>query len=199
MLKLINSNDIIDRPIFCRSRRPPHRVRPRPQAKSSSNLRILPHEHLSGSRRPKSHGATNIGDPFHPSCSAPVLSTDVRRLGECALVLELGGRFHMRALGDVATSVGTSIHQGHSAGKVQPRQASADACVLCRRRGPDGRSPGSGGVAGHATFFPVPLLFRPRHFSAQCQSRRLPPGGMLDRALFNGVWVHHVHATFLAS
>jgi hypothetical protein len=43
----------IDRSILCRSRRPPCCYRPGPEAEQSGHLRVLPWEHLSGSRRPE--------------------------------------------------------------------------------------------------------------------------------------------------
>jgi hypothetical protein len=48
----INWNPI-DRSVLCRSRCPPCRYSSGPEAKQSGYLRILPWEHLSGSRRPE--------------------------------------------------------------------------------------------------------------------------------------------------
>jgi hypothetical protein len=48
----INWNTI-DRPILCRSRCTPCCDSPGPEAKQSGYLRILPWQHLSGSRRPE--------------------------------------------------------------------------------------------------------------------------------------------------
>jgi hypothetical protein len=73
----------------------------------------------------------------HHSYTTPVLSTGIRRLGEFTLVLELRNQSCVCSLGYVATSMGSSIHQGHSAGTVQPREASANACIICLRCAPD--------------------------------------------------------------
>src|SRR6266851_6072294 len=118
---LINLNDI-DRSIFCRCRSIAHLFRPGPQTKFSRHLRVLSCEHLSGSRQPKRHGTTYI-DPFHHCYTTPVLSIEICYLGEFTLVLELCDQSYMCTLGGDATPMGTSIHQGHSAGIAQNREA----------------------------------------------------------------------------
>ena len=82
----INWNTV-DRSVLCRSRRPPCCYRPGPQAEQSGYLRILPWQHLSGSRRPK------CNTPIHSyprRQTTPIHSSEIRRLGEFTLVLEPG-------------------------------------------------------------------------------------------------------------
>ena len=140
---LINLN-AIDWSIFCCCRRAAHRVRPGPpsQTRISGHLRILSREHLSGSRRSKCHGTTPI-HPFHSCYTTPVLSTEICRLGEFTLVLKLSDQLYMCSLGNVAASMGISIHQAHSAATMPPREASANARILCGWRGQDACTAGS--------------------------------------------------------
>jgi hypothetical protein len=79
--------DTIDRSILCRSRCTPCCDSPGPEAKQSGYLRILPWQHLSGSRRPERNTL------IHPISCRPttlILPIEIRRLGEYSLVLELG-------------------------------------------------------------------------------------------------------------
>jgi hypothetical protein len=52
-LSLYINWNAIDRSILCRCRCPPCCYRPGPEVKQSGYLRILPWQHLSGSRRPE--------------------------------------------------------------------------------------------------------------------------------------------------
>jgi len=82
----INRNSI-DRSILCRSCRPPCCYRPGPQAEQSGRLRILPWQHLSGSRRSERNTLIHS----FPCCqTTPIYSSEIRRLGEFTLVLEPG-------------------------------------------------------------------------------------------------------------
>jgi len=73
----INWNTL-DRSILCRSRCPPCRYRPGPEAEQSGHLLILSWQHLSGSRRPERN------TPIHPfPCrqTTLILSFEICRLG----------------------------------------------------------------------------------------------------------------------
>jgi hypothetical protein len=82
----INWNTI-DRSIFCRSRCPPCCYRPGPEAKQSGYLRILPWQHLSGSRRPERDTLIHF---FPCRQTTVILSFEICSLGEFSMVLELG-------------------------------------------------------------------------------------------------------------
>jgi hypothetical protein len=135
----INWNNI-DRSILRCSRCPPCRYRPGPETKQSGYLRVLPRQHLPGSRRPE----RNTLIYSFPRCrTTPILSSEIFRLGEYSLVLELGDEPQLRFVGDIVTSMGTSISPYGPACAVQSRKASANACILCRGRGKDAYSVGS--------------------------------------------------------
>jgi hypothetical protein len=82
----INWNTV-DRSILCHSRCPPYFYRPGPDTKQSGYLRILPWQHLSGSRRPK---RDTFIHSFPCRQTTLVLSFEICHLGEYSLVLELG-------------------------------------------------------------------------------------------------------------
>ena len=126
----INWNTI-DRSILRCSRCPPCCYRPGPQAKQSGYLRVLSRQHLSGSRRPERN---TLIYSFPRRQTTPILSSEIFHLGEYSLVLELGDECQLCFLGDIVTSVGTSISPSGSACSVQSRKASANACILCRGR-----------------------------------------------------------------
>jgi len=92
----------IDRSILCRSRRPPCCYRPGPEAEQSGHLRVLPWEHLSGSRRPERN--TLIPSIPCPQ-TAPIFSSEIRHLGELTLVLEFGYEPQLCSVGDIVASV----------------------------------------------------------------------------------------------
>ena len=77
--------NIVDWSILCRGRCPPFYYRPGPEAKQSGHLCILPGQHLSGSCRPERN---TLIHPFPRRRTAPIHSSEIRRLGEFALVLE---------------------------------------------------------------------------------------------------------------
>jgi hypothetical protein len=126
----INWNTI-DRSILRCSRCPPRCYRPGPETKQSGYLRFLPRQHLSGSRRPK---CNTLIYSFPRRQTSPILSSEIFRLGEHSLVLELGDECQLCFMGDIVTSMGTSISPSSSACSVQSRKASANACFLCRGR-----------------------------------------------------------------
>jgi hypothetical protein len=135
----INWNTI-DRPIFCRSRCTSCCDSPRPEAKQSGYLRILPWQHLSGSRRPERNPLIH-SFPCRPTTL--ILSFEIYHLGEFSLVLELGHEPELCFVGHIVTTMGTSISRSGSASAVQSRKASANACILCRGRGQDAYPVGS--------------------------------------------------------
>ena len=79
------STGTLDWSILCCSRCTPWRDRSGPETKQSGYLRILSWEHLWGSRRPERNTR------FHTVLcrqATPVLSSEICRLGEFALVLK---------------------------------------------------------------------------------------------------------------
>ena len=130
----------IDRSILRCSRCPPCCYRPGPETEQSGYLHVLPRQHLSGSRRPE----RNILIYFFPCRqTTPVLCSEIFRLGEYSLVLELGDECELCFVGDIVTSMGTSICPSGSACAVQSRKASANACIFCWGRRQDAYSLGS--------------------------------------------------------
>ena len=81
------NTNTVDRSILCRSRCPPCCYRPGPQAEQSGYLRILPWQHLSGSRRPERN---TLIHSFPCRQSTSIHSSETRRLGEFTLVPEPG-------------------------------------------------------------------------------------------------------------
>ena len=128
-----------DRSILCGCFRATHRIRPRPQTEFSRYFRILSSEHLSGSRRSKRHRITHIY-PFHSRHTAPILSSEIRHLGEFTLVFDPSDQPHVCSLGHIVTSMVTSIHQFHSAATICTTEASAIALVFSWGHGQDASS-----------------------------------------------------------
>ena len=130
----------IDRSILCCSCCAPCRYRPGPETKQSGYLRFLPWQHLPGSRRPERN---TLIHSFPCRQTTLVYSSEIRRLGEFSLVLELGHGPKLCFVGHIVTTMGTSISPSGSASPVQSRKASTNACSLCRRRRQDAYSVGS--------------------------------------------------------
>ena len=78
--------DTIERSILCRSRCTPCCYRPGPETKQSGYLRILPRQHISGSRRPECNTPIHTLPCRHTTL---ILSFKICRQGEYSLVLEL--------------------------------------------------------------------------------------------------------------
>jgi hypothetical protein len=138
-LLCINWNTI-DRFILCCRCRTPSCDRPGPEAEQSGYLCILSWEHLWRPRRSE----RNTG--FHPAPyrqTTPVLSSEICCLGEFTLVFEPSYEPQLRSVGNISTSMGASIYPSHSACTVQSRESSANARILCERRGEDAYSVGS--------------------------------------------------------
>jgi hypothetical protein len=76
----------IDWSILCRSRCTPCCHRPGPEAEQSGRLRILPWQHLSGSRRPERN---TLIYPFLCCQTTRILSSEICHLGEFSLVFKL--------------------------------------------------------------------------------------------------------------
>ena len=104
--------DTIDWSILCRSCCPAFCYRPGPEAEQSGHLRLLPWQHLSGSCRPE-RNALIYSFPCRPTTS--VLSSEIRRLGELTLLLELGYIPQLCSVVDIIESMGTSISPSGSA------------------------------------------------------------------------------------
>ena len=132
--------NVIDWSILCRSRCPSCRDSPGSEAKQSGYLRILPWQHLSGSCRPERNSLIHS---FPYRQATLVLSFEICRLGEFSLVLEPGHEPQLRFVGDIVTSMGTSVSPSVSAFPVQSGKASTNACILCRGRGQYAYSLGS--------------------------------------------------------
>jgi len=64
-----------------------------------------------------------------------VLSSEICDLGELTLVLKLCHQPDLCFVGNIATSMVTSIHQGHSTGTERSGETSANACILCGGHG----------------------------------------------------------------
>ena len=116
--------------ILCGCFRVTRRIRPRSQTEFPRYLRILSREHLSGSRRSKRHRITHIYS-FHSRHTAPILSSEIRHLGEFTLVFDPSDQPHVCSLGHIVTSMVTSIYQTHPAITMRPGEASTIARIFC--------------------------------------------------------------------
>jgi hypothetical protein len=103
--------NIVDRSILCCCSRIGRVVDPRPQTEFAGYHRILSREHLSASRRPQYNSCIY---PCHSTSTSPLLSSEIRNLGELTLVLELGDQSYMCTLGDLVTAVGATIRYSYS-------------------------------------------------------------------------------------
>ncbi len=103
ILKPINWNTV-DWVFFCRRRRAACYVGSGSEVKLSGHLRILSREHLSDSRRSERHCTTHL-HPFRCHYSTPILSSDVCRLGEFALVFELRDQSYLWSVGNNVTAM----------------------------------------------------------------------------------------------
>ena len=86
-LSLHTNWNTIDRSILCRSRCPPCFDRPGPETKQSGYIRILPWQHLPGSRRPERN---TLIRSFPCRQTTLILSSEICRVGEHSVVFELG-------------------------------------------------------------------------------------------------------------
>ena len=117
----------IDRFILCCCRWDAGHVHRRPKTRPSGDLRILSREYVSPlfphERFP------------YPFLSRPILSSEIRRLCEFSLVYEPSYQSYLRSLGNVVTTMDTSLHREYSAKAVSSTRASAKTCILCYRHG----------------------------------------------------------------
>ena len=107
---------------------------PGSEAKQSGHLRFLSWEHLRSSSRPKHD--TRI-HPFPIRQTTSVFPSEIRHLGELTMVFKFSHQCFMCSVGDILTTMGTSIYQAHSTSAVQSRKTGTNACVFCRGRGQD--------------------------------------------------------------
>jgi hypothetical protein len=129
-MKLRTSTGNIERFILCHCRCFAYDLNPRPQAKLTRHLRILPKEHLSASssRQPKCFSSV---DPVCFGRTSSILSTKICHLGELTLVPELGYQPFVCHGGNYGSELGSSILLGLSAATLYVREASANPCNLC--------------------------------------------------------------------
>jgi hypothetical protein len=182
--------EVQDRFILCRCSNISRRVRAGPQAKFPGHLSILPRKHLSNPRRFE----WLPGHPPYTSQSVhPIFSTDLCRIGQLALVSQLGHQSHMCTFGDITAAMGTSVHEGHP-DTIQSTQTSTDPGVLYRGRRETSPSLGSQRVAGIVTPLSFPVLRGSCCVPFRYQSHGFQGGDIMDWTLYRGVHMHHIHA-----
>jgi hypothetical protein len=120
--------NIIDWFVLCCCSRIDRGVDSRPQAEFAGYRCVLSREHLSASRGPQYNSYIY---PCHSTSTYPLLSSEIRNLGELTVVLELGDQPYMCTLGDLVTAVVTPISHSYATTTIQPTQASADSHILC--------------------------------------------------------------------
>lgn len=125
MLRPLNWNTI-GRFIFCRCRRTAHTDGSGPEAGLPSSFGVLSRENVSIC----SHPGVSLVYPLYCCPTTRILSTEIRRVGEHALVLELSYQPYICNAGYDATSVGRSIHHDHSAATVQSTKKSTGSRAL---------------------------------------------------------------------
>lgn len=163
------------------------------KAKSSRHLRILSRANLSDSRRSKWHGTRHIFS-FHCRYTTSVFPSNICHLGKFALVLESSDQHYVCSLGDITTTMCTSVHHGHPELMVQSTEASTKARILCCRCGQDVCTVGSRSIACHDPPLLNPLFIWPHHLSGECQSQCLQVCDLVDRAFLNLVWMDHLES-----
>jgi hypothetical protein len=132
--------NIVDRFILCCRCGIAHSVNPGFEAKFTGYLCILSCRHISTSRRPEHISCI---DSCHSSYTTPVLSTEIRNLGQFIMVPELGYQSYICTSGDIVTAVGASIPHNHSTTAFESTQACTNSFVLCRWSGKVSSSFGS--------------------------------------------------------
>ncbi|KAH9985775.1 hypothetical protein BJV77DRAFT_965443 [Russula vinacea] len=96
-------------------------------------VRILLHSILGTSMR-FSPTQMQHAHPFPLSLNHPRSLLQDMHLGELTLVLKLRHQPDMCSVGNIATTMVTSIHQGRSTSMVQSRETCANACIICGGR-----------------------------------------------------------------
>jgi hypothetical protein len=128
-LSVVTNVNIVDRFILCSSCGIARSVNPGLEAKFTGYLCILSLQHISTSRRPEHISCI---DSCHSSYTTPILSTEIRNLGQFIMVPELGHQPYICSSGDIVTAVGASIPHSYSTTAVQSTQASTDPFILRR-------------------------------------------------------------------
>lgn len=118
--------ETLGRFILYRRRDIGHHIGPGPQATLTGRLRILSPEHLSASRQ-LAYSSTPCDHP------APLLSAEIRRLGELTVVFEPSHQPYLCSVCNAGAPMGTSICHNHSANTMQSTKASTDPCIFRRR------------------------------------------------------------------
>ena len=190
-LSVVTNVNIVDRFILCCRCGIARSVNSRLETKSTGYLCILSRQYLSTSRRPEH---ISLVDPCHSSYTTPILSTEIRYLGQFTMVPELGHQSYMCTSGDIVTAVGASIPHSHSTTALESTQASTNPFVLCRWCGEVSSSFGRRDVADIAARFPVPILLRPPCFLVQHKSYHLQCNCLLGRTFWRDIWMHRVAA-----
>ena len=123
----------------------------------------------------------------------PILTTKLRSLGQCPLVLEPGNQPYLCSACDVAAAMGTTISQDYSVA-IRSRQASTNPCFLFRRRREVSPAMGRRCLAHPSSHFPLPLLRWPCCVSLQRPYHDFQVGVIVGQPLRGSLRVHHLYA-----
>jgi hypothetical protein len=187
----VTNVNIADRFVLCCRFGITRSVDPRLEAKLTRYLSILSHQDLSTSRRPEHISCI---DPCHSSYTTPILSTEIRNLGQFIMVPELGHQSYMCTSGDIVAVVGASIPHNYSTTALESTQASMNPFVLRSWSGEVSSSFGRRDVADIAARFPVPILLRPPCFLVPHQSHHIQYRCFVCRAFWRDIRIHRVPA-----
>ena len=180
-----------DRSILCCRRNLGLGVRAGPQAKLPGHLSVLPRKHLSNLRRFK--WLPGHHPPHTPRSVHSIFSTYLCRMGQLALDSQLGHQSYMRTFGDITPAMGPAVHEGHP-DTIRPTQTGPDPGILyggCRKTSPSADSRSVACIVAPLSF---PVLHGPRCVPFQYQSYGFQGGDIVDRFLYRGVHIHHIHA-----
>ena len=97
--------------ILCCRRSASRCVRPGPQAELTGHLSVLPCKHLSNPCR--FEWLPGHYSPYTSQSVHPIFSTILCRMGQLALVSQLGHQSHMWTFGHITPAMGPSVHEGH--------------------------------------------------------------------------------------
>jgi hypothetical protein len=139
-LSVVTNVNIVGRFILCCRCGIARSLNTRLKAKSTRYFGILSRQHLSSSRRPEHISRV---DPCHSSYTTPVLSTEIRNLGQFIVVPELGHQPYICASGNIVTAVGASTPHSHPTTAIESTQAGTNSFVLRRWSGKFSSSSGS--------------------------------------------------------
>ena len=116
-----------DRSILCCRRSVARGDHPRYSSEPAGHLSILSRNHLSATCPVEWH--SNLHPILLVQPCRIIHTACLGRLGQWALVHELGHQHYLRRIGDVATAMGTSLSQS-GLPTIQSPQASANSCIL---------------------------------------------------------------------